>query len=349
MSTRSLEASASCALMLLLAMACVVIAQQNQTGVDVDIVVVIGVDGMPALCTMNTSLPSLELMKAEGSWAKAARCMAPTVSGPNWAGILRGNPPWVTGVLKNDRGDVLPAMFNSTNTSLFERVQQSNRSMALASFYTWCEIRWLMTSNSESPSFLHVCEDDDADTYYDALQFVNDMAPSMSAANSSLDGYMLFVHFDELDAAGHDDDWFSDSFLDYARVIDSYVGGIVTAVNSTLAALNKTAVVIVTSDHGGTGDEHSDPSSPLVLNIPFLMWSNKPELLGQNFQFVEPTVTNMDVYATVLDLLGLYDESVDPFMFASRPLRSAFRFPQPLDHRVANATLLEPFQSILQF
>lgn len=71
-------------------------------------VLIIGVDGLgaryiePSVKPANVSLPNLDALRAQGAWTFWARSAMPTISKPNWMGIISSAGPEETGVLDND-------------------------------------------------------------------------------------------------------------------------------------------------------------------------------------------------------------------------------------------------------
>eukprot|EP00762_Andalucia_godoyi_P000187 ANDGO_02420.mRNA.1 hypothetical protein len=317
----------------------------------VDSVLFIGVDGLPALSVDNPNpivgdqypVPNFQLLMDEGVYAYCSRTSAPTVSSPNWSAMLTGMSPTVAGFVSNPASEVQPASFRNQGSTLFNRVHSSLPNHTMSAFYTWCDIRRWLSFNPNETNVIHdlswmimLCPQNDNSTFHGARDFLESMQSLL--ATSTVPGYLTFVHFDELDATGHDDDWFSDSFNRYVQVIDGYVGQLVDVFNRSMNAANKTGVVILTSDHGGTGTNHDDPTSTRVLNVPYVMWSNNASLFPRNFTLAEPIVYNQDAYSTILRLFGLYDDDVDRFVYTSRPLDSAILPLQNLNATHANYT-----------
>jgi predicted AlkP superfamily pyrophosphatase or phosphodiesterase len=65
---------------------------------------------------------------------------------------------------------------------------------------------------------------------------------------------LTFIHFLEVDAAGHAYGWMGEKYLEAVEAVDRAVGTVIDAVRAS-GALRET-VLIVSSDHGGLGREH---------------------------------------------------------------------------------------------
>ncbi|WP_322919803.1 alkaline phosphatase family protein [Nocardioides renjunii] len=79
-----------------------------------------------------------------------------------------------------------------------------------------------------------------------------------------------FVHLSLPDSVGHDAGFMSKPYLRAVKRVDALVGGIVGAVTSD-PELAAGTVVIVTSDHGGLGDGHSEAGKLHNYRVPFLV------------------------------------------------------------------------------
>eukprot|EP00762_Andalucia_godoyi_P008841 ANDGO_01161.mRNA.1 hypothetical protein len=317
----------------------------------VDSVLFIGVDGLPALSVDNPNpiigdqypVPNFQLLMNEGVYAYCSRTSAPTVSSPNWAAMLTGISPTVSGFVSNPASEVQPASFRNQGSTLFNRVHSGLPNHTMSAFYTWCDIRRWLSFNLNETNVIHdldwmtlLCTQNDNSTFHEVRGFLENMDPLLTAG--TVPGYLTFVQFDEVDATGHEDEWFSDEFNRYVQVIDGYVGQLVDVFNRSMNAANKTRVVILTSDHGGIDTNHDDPTSTRVLNVPYVMWSNNASLFPRNFTLSEPIVYNQDAYSTILRLFGLYDDDVDRYVYTSRPLDSAILPLQNLNATKANYT-----------
>jgi hypothetical protein len=79
-----------------------------------------------------------------------------------------------------------------------------------------------------------------------------------------------FVHLSLPDSAGHDHGFMSRPYLRAVVQVDSLVGVLVAAVRSDPQLAGSTAIIL-TSDHGGRGATHSDPTRLDNYRIPFVV------------------------------------------------------------------------------
>lgn len=80
-----------------------------------------------------------------------------------------------------------------------------------------------------------------------------------------------FVHYGEGDVIGHAKGWGSAEYDEALAGLDACVGRIMDFVATNSVMKGKT-VVIITADHGGKGQDHSNAEEPLNYTIPFLVW-----------------------------------------------------------------------------
>ena len=94
------------------------------------------------------------------------------------------------------------------------------------------------------------------------------LTDSLIAALREAPPNFSFVHFGQPDAAGHAHGWGSVEYLDAVADVDVALGRILSLLESE-PALRRHAALILTADHGGTGNSHLDSTDPDNFVIPF--------------------------------------------------------------------------------
>ena len=79
-----------------------------------------------------------------------------------------------------------------------------------------------------------------------------------------------FVHLSLPDAVGHEYGFMSPRYLRAVQQVDTLVGSIVDAVRSDPALVGRTAIIL-TSDHGGLGADHSDARRLANYRVAFMV------------------------------------------------------------------------------
>ncbi len=80
-----------------------------------------------------------------------------------------------------------------------------------------------------------------------------------------------FVHYLDLDSAGHAWGWGSIFWAGAVKAVDGYVGDLLALVEGDPVLRGRT-VIILTADHGGFGWGHGDSTNPANYTIPFFVW-----------------------------------------------------------------------------
>jgi hypothetical protein len=104
---------------------------------------------------------------------------------------------------------------------------------------------------------------------------VEEQAPRLvRAARADLlsaDRDLTFLHLALPDTAGHASGFMSAPYVAAVARTDRLVGRLLAAVDSD-PELSRDLVVVLTSDHGGAGAGHADPTAPDSYRVPFLVW-----------------------------------------------------------------------------
>lgn len=95
--------------------------------------------------------------------------------------------------------------------------------------------------------------------------FITAMADDTTRVNYA------FVHYTDPDGAGHGQGWGGDAYNAALIKVDGQIGRILDVIDQTPALKGKTAIIL-TSDHGGTGHDHSNNKLALDYTIPFYVW-----------------------------------------------------------------------------
>ncbi len=83
--------------------------------------------------------------------------------------------------------------------------------------------------------------------------------------------HLSFLHLRDPDTAGHVSGWGGAGYMDAVRRADTQIGMVLEVVTHNPALKGRTAI-IVTSDHGGTGQSHGEPGIAEHYTISFHVW-----------------------------------------------------------------------------
>jgi predicted AlkP superfamily pyrophosphatase or phosphodiesterase len=118
---------------------------------------------------------------------------------------------------------------------------------------------------------------------------------------------VLFLHFDELDVAGHSYG-FSPEVSEYTNTlskIDVFVESLFNIIEEKRNDLGENWLFLIVSDHGGDGTGHGDADNPHINQTIF--FSQHPDL-----NFIPNYITNQtDLAPTILNYMGVASEEID--------------------------------------
>jgi len=101
----------------------------------------------------------------------------------------------------------------------------------------------------------------------------SNMQASLMADLTVAPARFTFVHYRDPDSAGHASGWGSAAWNNAVRAVDDYLGEVLDLIETSATLQGRTSV-IVTTDHGGNGTDHSNPVDPYAYTIPFFVWGN---------------------------------------------------------------------------
>jgi hypothetical protein len=116
---------------------------------------------------------------------------------------------------------------------------------------------------------------DKTDIYYNHEDDSDDAVTKYLEAMTATPREYSFVHIVDPDYAGHGNGWESDNYRHAVLMTDERVNRILNYVSSDPDFAGRTAVIL-TTDHGGTGETHTDPEDHGSYTIPTFLWG--PEI-----------------------------------------------------------------------
>ena len=256
-------------------------------------VMIIGIDGFRSDAMTQEITPSIYEFSQRNAYKNLSHLTEEyTYSGPNWSSIL-------TGVHYN-KHNVNDNSFDGSLFNIFPSfinyIENNVNSINTSSIVNWLPI---------NQKILHK----DVDYYSnsqisDSLVFIE--ALNLLLNNKPIKPDVLFLHFDELDAAGHNFG-FSPNVAEYRKTlknIDLYVDSLVSIIDKK-RLLDENWMCILVSDHGGDGYSHGDYKNIKIRETVLIV-----EHPSQNFKLQHES--NMtDIAPTVLDFMGISSANFD--------------------------------------
>ena len=216
-------------------------------------VLVIGIDGCRFDAVKQANAPHLDKLMNAGAVAQPTRIFparyreADTISGPGWSNILCG--VWA------DKHRVMDNEFTAPNYEefphFFTRLKEAKPDAVTASFSDWGPIAGVILR--------------DADVALDANKTDNDyvsgdveVAAAASKYLREADPTATVVYLGQVDEAGHKEG-FHPSVAPYVKAIeqvDGHIGELLAAIESRPTRADEDWLILVTTDHGGSGTGH---------------------------------------------------------------------------------------------
>ena len=212
-------------------------------------VLFIGIDGVRADALQAASTPNIDSIVAHGAYTFDSWCLGITVSGPSWSTIFTGVWYQKHGVTDNsysgshfDKFHLFPCLAKQHKPSLYaaEVMEWAPLIDNVPNVYDCYDVRVKVTDGGTSTT----------------------VPPTQTQLlNSNLD--IMSVYFDAVDLAGHSSG-FSPSNAAYINAIESVdaaIGNIITSLKARPTYASEDWLILLTTDHGGTGTGHGGNST----------------------------------------------------------------------------------------
>ena len=251
-------------------------------------VLVIGLDGVRSDAMQQNSSPFLHSLSVTDDvyFTASHEVELITYSGPNWSSILTG--------VHYDKHQVDDNSFGNPNYSeystFFEYIEAVDTSINTASIVNWTPINTHILSNIID--FSPQVPISDLEVFEKAQNILLDADP--------LDADILFLHFDELDAAGHSYGFSIDvpEYVETLNTLDVYVENIFNIIEAKRLS-GEDWLFLLVSDHGGDGTGHGDASNTFINKTVFFAQHPSIDFKHQHFS------NQTDLAPTILDFLGI--------------------------------------------
>lgn len=234
-------------------------------------VLIIGIDGAGGSYLKNANTPNIDALVADGTvrydfYNEGALVPDPPpgygASGVNWSTIVTGASAEHHGVVDNS--------FNGNHFDayphFFKYVKDHDSSLFRASIVSWEPMNTVILDDQ------YASQKSQYPGYTSAQQDAFVRAATVNLVRNG-DPDVIFLHFDQVDAAGHASGWGSAPYNAALQTVDGYVGSIMSAINTRpgVASGNEDWLVIVTADHGGLGTGHDASQGLINWEVPFVV------------------------------------------------------------------------------
>ena len=250
-------------------------------------VFVIGIDGCRPDALLAAETPYIDSLIENGAWA-VGQANPITSSGPCWSSILCGVWTAKHGVTDNGFGGSNYGEYPDFLT-LLEKIKPELRTVSVTA---WTPI---------NQNIVRVADYEGPQTRRREGEPGDDVAAREVAAElRNGDPDVVFVHLDDTDIAGHAYGYHPENEKYVGSIVESdrNVGVMLRALRARPNLANEDWLIIVVSDHGGTGRGHG-LAIPEHMDIPFIVSGSAA---AAEFSVVPQHV---DVAPTVLAHLGI--------------------------------------------
>jgi predicted AlkP superfamily pyrophosphatase or phosphodiesterase len=268
-------------------------------------ILVIGCDGFGSVAFTSTNAPVLHRLMRDGAHTLHARGVMPTTSSPNWASMIMGAGPEQHGITSNDwmpdKFDIAPVATGSAGIfpTIFGVLREQRPTAFIACVHDWEGFGRLV--EPRAPNLLEHVKGS-SDTARRAIEVIRKNKPAF-----------LFVHFDDVDHAGHDFGWRSPEYFAAVEKVDQLIGDLLDALAET--GQRKQTLVMMTADHGGKNKGHGEATME-EIEIPWIL--NGPGVVAG--RELKSPVNTFDLAPTIAWVYGLKT----PSCWIGKPVVEAF-------------------------
>ena len=248
------------------------------------------------------SMPFLKSISDKSLYTYKKEAILPTGSAPNWATIFMGVGPDVHGYTEWD--SKMPTIeydfeiYNNIYPTIFQKLRLSKPDSQIGMFCQWDGINYLVDTLSCNYHGCYPIKKYSHDTFTNyVIDYIKTSKPNLCA-----------IVFDDPDATGHKDGFYSIAYNKTLGNLDSCISRIFTGIRE--AGFLESTVFVVTSDHGGINNTHGG-ESPEEIMTPLFIFGDPIEKYGE----INSHLSQKDLMPLMLDLLGVENETHSKIVF----------------------------------
>jgi predicted AlkP superfamily pyrophosphatase or phosphodiesterase len=252
----------------------------------VEHVLIISIDGLRPDVFLLADAPNIRALAHAGSYTFFGQTIADAYTLPAHVSMLTGVTSEKHGVTWND---YIEDSYAKVPT-LFELAKRKGLSTAMSV----AKMKFIALAKPGTIDFAYLADEDkttDVDVEMEAVKIIIEHKPQV-----------MFVHFGEVDVAGHARGWGSAQQMQKIHKADAHVSNVLAALHR--AGVDQSTLIILTSDHGGSGRGHGPDDLPSKV-IP---WIAVGPGVRKDFDLTllrGRAVQTMDTFATAAAALGI--------------------------------------------
>ncbi|MGQ1788178.1 LamG-like jellyroll fold domain-containing protein [Saccharicrinis sp. GN24d3] len=206
-------------------------------------VLIIGIDGCRPDALQIASTPNIDALVDNSTYSMDALTTPPTWSATGWSSILTG--------VYVEKHQVYENTFAGANFAtypdLFKFIEEANPSLQTSSMVVWDPINTQIVGHAD---------------FEQNFETDAEMTSTVSEYIMDNDVSTLFIHFDDVDHAGHAYGFNPESnpYIGAIKTTDVLVGNIVASIRNRPTYSEEDWLIILVTDHGGIGNNHGGTS-----------------------------------------------------------------------------------------
>lgn len=254
-------------------------------------VVLISIDGLRPDLALRANMPTLRGMLRDGAFTFWAKTTEVSITLPSHTSMITGVAPKKHGVHWNDDLSVGQARYSRYPTILETATNAGYSTAMIAGKSKFASLN--------KPGTVKHAFVPPRDPGWVSISTAAVHAEQIIAAHKP---DLLFIHFPEVDLAGHGEGWGSPAQISVIEETDTALARIFRALDR--ARIRNSTVVILTADHGGAGFTHG-PDDARSRHIPWVAVGPGVKAGYDLARLESLEVRTEDSAATILFLLGL--------------------------------------------
>ena len=255
-------------------------------------------DGCNPTILQQAEAPTIKRLAAEGAHTWQANTIIPSKTLPSHTSMLTGVDISQHGI---DWNDYFPMRGVVKVPTIFSLTKAAKPDLTTALFCGKIKFRHLWLKDS-----LDMFNCGGAYTYgpipaseEKKLVPAADVAAQAAAYIVEKKPELCFIHFPDIDSAGHKYGWASPEQMEAFKVCDAALANVLSAI--TNAGILDTSTIILTGDHGGKDKGHFEP----IINNTTIPWVAWGQGVKKQHSITKPTLYTYDTAATALWLLDI--------------------------------------------
>jgi predicted AlkP superfamily pyrophosphatase or phosphodiesterase len=255
-------------------------------------VFLVTIDGLRPDAISEKNTPNLTALLLKSSYTLNASTVFPSYTMPSHASLFTGLD------VKNHK-----TTLNDHNK--IDKLLNQNKYLPIDTIFTWGVQKNLRTTFICGKDKLRFLIKPDAkntiscyDIYWQRDNIIQNITQTVYSTFKSTRNNINFIHYPEPDLSGHINGWMSTKYIESLKKVDSEIQKLTELIQDEM--LDKNYLLIITSDHGGTGNSHGSKIKE-HMTIPWIAHGNS---VKKNHK-IKRKIKIYDTAPTILHFLNI--------------------------------------------